>query len=287
MKIIFDRSAFHGEDFDLLKSSRLSELVREREVLVFHTMVLLEETLRMIERHGNELKRQWPFLRSICNAGWFKPLLLAQPPELKSVCEEELDGDNKDDNWPVVPSKHRSVVEAQLDNIIAGTASLSEVDNAKEKWDQNHRAKDSNKKLLRHFRERPFIRKGQSFAEYYQVSRDANASILSGQLASSRPRFKFDFWNLNVWRSNTNQFPHFAAFVELYTYAEYDAQKNRNAKLDSNWLQDSDQLSFLVDVDMIVSSDKNFMKRAFNELWKPRGKRMFTPEEFVEALNRI
>ena len=187
MKIIFDRSAFHGEDFDLLKSSRLSELVREREVLVFHTMVLLEETLRMIEAHEDELKRQWPFLRSICNAGWFKPLLLAQPPELKSVCEEELDGDNKDDNWPVVPSKYRSVVEAQLDNIIAGTASLSEVDNAKEKWDQNHRAKDCNKKLLRHFRERPFIRKGQSFAEYYQVSRDANASILSGQLASSRP----------------------------------------------------------------------------------------------------
>ena len=127
------------------------------------------------------------------------------------MCEEELDGNDKDGNWPVMPSKYRSVVEAQLDNIIAGTASLSEVDNAKEKWDQNHRAKDSNKKLLRHFRERPFIRKGQSFAEYYQVSRDANASILSGQLASSRPRFKFDFWNLNVWRSNTNQFPHFAA----------------------------------------------------------------------------
>ena len=61
MKIIFDRSAFHGEDFDLLKSSRLSELVRKREVLVFHTMVLLEETLRMIEAHEDELKRQWPF----------------------------------------------------------------------------------------------------------------------------------------------------------------------------------------------------------------------------------
>jgi hypothetical protein len=71
MKIIFDRSAFHRERFDLLKGSRLSQLVQERKVLVYHTAVFLEETLRMAlckkQRAKDELRRQWPFVASICN----------------------------------------------------------------------------------------------------------------------------------------------------------------------------------------------------------------------------
>jgi hypothetical protein len=70
MKVIFDRSAFHGDRFDLLKSSRLSQLVQEREVFIYHTAVFLEETFRMIDSSRqnvkDELRRQWPYLRSIC-----------------------------------------------------------------------------------------------------------------------------------------------------------------------------------------------------------------------------
>ena len=66
MKIIFDRSASHGNRFDVLKGSRLSQLVQERKVLVYHTAVFLEETLRMARstKQGakDELRRQWPFL---------------------------------------------------------------------------------------------------------------------------------------------------------------------------------------------------------------------------------
>jgi hypothetical protein len=54
--------------------------------------------------------------------------------------------------------------------------------------------------------------------------------------------------------------------------------------LDWNWQSDAEQLCFLVDVDLIVSSDQQFMRRAFDELWKPKGKRMLTPEELVKLL---
>jgi hypothetical protein len=68
MKIIFDRSAFHRERFDLLKASHLSELVQERKILVYHTSEFLDETLRMVDSERqdrkDELKRQWPFLQS-------------------------------------------------------------------------------------------------------------------------------------------------------------------------------------------------------------------------------
>jgi hypothetical protein len=68
MKIIFDRSAFHRERFDLLKASHLSELVQVRKILIYHTAEFLDETLRMADSERqdrkDELKRQWPFLQS-------------------------------------------------------------------------------------------------------------------------------------------------------------------------------------------------------------------------------
>jgi hypothetical protein len=89
MKIIFDRSAFH-DHFDLLKGSPLLRLANERKVLVYHTGRFLEETLkRQGAKARDELRRQWPFLRSICNGGWFKPLL-DSASDLKSVCDDVL-----------------------------------------------------------------------------------------------------------------------------------------------------------------------------------------------------
>jgi hypothetical protein len=96
-----------------------------------------------------------------------------------------------------------------------------------------------------------------------------------------RPRIK-----LSDWKRDPQKFPHFTDFVELYTYVHYDAQQNKNAKLDPNWLGDAEQLCFLEDADVIVSSDEKFMKRAFEEICKPRGKRMLTPEQFVRLLNQ-
>jgi hypothetical protein len=59
------------------------QLVQERKILIYHTAEFLDETLRMADSERqdrkDELKRQWPFLQSICNRGWFKPLLFGQP----------------------------------------------------------------------------------------------------------------------------------------------------------------------------------------------------------------
>jgi hypothetical protein len=90
---------------------------------------------------------------------------------------------------------------------------------------------------------------------------------------------------LNTWMLDPQQFPHFSAFVEVFVYAEYDAERNQNSPLDSNWFEDGQQLCFLLDVDAIVSSDQGFMRRALEALWHSRGKRMFTPEEFVTELS--
>jgi hypothetical protein len=294
MKIIFDRSASHGNRFDVLKGSRLSQLVQERKVLVYHTAVFLEETLRMARstKQGtkDELRRQWPFLASICNGGWFKPLLFGQPPKLKSVCDEELDGGDKDDSWPLVPSKHRIAIEAKVAKFLEESGPLPELDNARPIYDQNEQVKMENKALLLELRKKPTGPKDETFPEYYQsciveaaslfIHRPGALNQLQVKLAPlDQPQVKFD-----AWKRDPTKFPHFTAFLGFFIYSLYDAERNQNSPLDRNWQADAEQLCFLVDVDVIVSSDLEFMRRAFEALWQPSQKRMFTPEEFVEAL---
>jgi hypothetical protein len=75
--------------------------------------------------------------------------------------------------------------------------------------------------------------------------------------------------------------------VNSLFYAECDAERNQNSPLDSNWFEDAQQLCFLLDVDALAPSDHGFMRRAFEALWHPCGKRTFTADEFVTQLPHI
>jgi hypothetical protein len=50
MRVIFDRSAFHGERFVVLRDSPLQGLVNAKRVTVIHTPIFLEETITTLER---------------------------------------------------------------------------------------------------------------------------------------------------------------------------------------------------------------------------------------------
>jgi len=294
MKIIFDRSAFHGERFDLLKRSRLPVLVGAGKILVYHTTNFLDETLRM----GNSkrqsvkdaLRRQWPFLKSICNGGWFRPLLFGQPPLVRSVCDEELEGSDKDRSWPLVPAAKRRSIAAKVTKYLGESRQFPELENAQPTYDQNAQLKKENKELRSELRREHTLGKNETFLEYYQSLVDLAASLfihrppeLPIKLAAlSQPQVK-----LEAWRLDPEKFPHFTAFLECFIYSLYDAEKNQNSVLDPNWLPDAEQLCFLVDVDAIVSSERGFMRRAVETLWQPRQKHIFTPEEFGAHISQL
>jgi hypothetical protein len=56
---------------------------------------------------------------------------------LRSVCDEEFDEGDKDSHWLLVPSSHRSVVEAKLNRFLKGSRPLPELDKARPIYDQN------------------------------------------------------------------------------------------------------------------------------------------------------
>lgn len=281
MKIIFDQSAFHYH-LDLLKCSRLLQLTQHGKITVYHTATFLDETLRMADSARAKLKHQWPFLQSICNGGWFR-LLFGQAPNLKSVCDVELDESPKDRNWPLVPSSCRGDVEGKVTRFLDGSGPFPELINTRPIYDQiDQTKKDSNARRFK-LRTEHKLPKGATFAQYHQANFSDAACLLIGQLAAlNQPDAKFE-----AWKRDHTKFPHFTAFVGFWLYSFYYAEKNQNSPLDPNWLGDAEQLCFLVDVDAIVSSDLRFMKQAFEALWQPSQKRFFTPEEFVAFLSQL
>ena|ERR1700733_7647179 len=74
MRVIFDRSAFHGERFEVLKNSPLAVLVARNRVHVYHTPIFLEETASTVDsaRATDEWKKHLSFALDICNGGIFE-----------------------------------------------------------------------------------------------------------------------------------------------------------------------------------------------------------------------
>jgi hypothetical protein len=291
LKIIFDQSAFH-DHLDLLKGSRLQHLTQDGKVTVCHTATFLDETLRMGDSAREELKLQWPFLQSICNGGWFKPLLFGQPPKLKSVCDEELDESPKDHNWPAIPSSSRTEIEAKVIRFLEGSGAFPELISTQPVYERIEEVKKDNKPLRLKLRTEHNLPKGVTFREYHKanfldaaqllIQRPRGSRPLQPLAALDQPKAKFD-----AWKRDPTKFPHFTAFVGFLIYSLYDAEKNQNSPLDRNWQGDAEQLCFLVDVDAMVSSDLRFMKEAFEALWQPTPKHFFTPEEFVAFLSQL
>ena len=67
LKIVFDRSAFHGDQFELLKKSNIEKLSEKKTILIYHTPVFLEETLSLYVRAENRLilHKQFPFILKV------------------------------------------------------------------------------------------------------------------------------------------------------------------------------------------------------------------------------
>ncbi len=73
MRVLFDRSAFHGKRFAALSDSSLRQLVPSNRVVIIHTPVFLDETLSSFgsARAGDEWRTHMAFALDVCNGGIF------------------------------------------------------------------------------------------------------------------------------------------------------------------------------------------------------------------------
>ena len=287
-RIIFDRSAFHGNRFDRLLSSSLMKLSKQRRISIYHSPILIEETIRMYmkEKNREELRRQLPFIFEICQERWFRGRselwskeLVEEAGEKGSVFMPDIERRMTEENIK------RMVFHDDFDENMFECA-IKEIDENKIKAG---RIKEISIKMRSDVSERlKSVRKSrcdikQTAEEYVDLtSDDTGTEILTKHLITKNPLEIAD-----KWRKHKKRFPYFTLFVRGLLYLTYYVMAEPNEPIDDNALIDISQLTYLHGADIIVSNDEKFMKKTFDFMYKGRSKRMMTCEQFVAYLKEI
>jgi hypothetical protein len=86
------------------------------------------------------------------------------------------------------------------------------------------------------------------------------------------------------WSRNKHFYPYFTEFVYDMLYLSFYAMTKPDAILDLNAQADLNVMAHLLQGDVLVSNEQGFLRTAFNDLWKPRGKVLMTGPQFLEYL---
>jgi hypothetical protein len=292
MRVIFDRSSFHGERFALLASSRLRQLTAQRRVEVFHTTTFLDELIQSYgsRRAGNSWREHLKYAAQICNAGLFlsnEDIWRSELVERRGPLAMRL--------LPLQETRDHPSFSGFLGTLLrtAETGDLSQewAESATERGDTRQK-KDKQHALFRGAREavaqarREGRLKGSlrayPFSEYLRTELIRNGRLLMSRVDDARATELAD-----LWEADPREFPYYTAFVEGLVYSQYYAAIEHNGRLDGNEQADYEQLAHLIWADVVVSDDQAFFRSAFDALWKPRGKRMESAATFVALLKNM
>jgi hypothetical protein len=290
-RIIFDRSAFHEERFERIAKSALSALQRQGRVEVYHTPIFLDETLSSYG--AGDRAKQWQdhllYCLDVCNgifldreeiwhnelvAGrrqFARCLLPERPnkrydsrPRLIQILRAKATSGDLAEEW-AESAAMRAETSTKKNNQRATSA---EIRQTVAKAVKERRVVGSTRDFpFSTFRSREFVRTGRELMDLVDRRR---ARTLSDQ-----------------WVQNPEHFPFYSAFVEGFLYAGYYAAAEHNHPLDRNAQPDYELLAYLTWADLVVSDDAGFFQRAFETIWKPRGKRLETADSFAALMDRL
>jgi hypothetical protein len=86
------------------------------------------------------------------------------------------------------------------------------------------------------------------------------------------------------WSRAKSQYPYFTMFVDNMLYCAAFAATKPNARIDLNAQADLDLMTHLLHADVLVSNETGFLRSAFDDLWRPQGKVIFSSQEFADFM---
>jgi len=291
MRVILDRSAFHGNNFTALVNSPLHKLVDAGRVLIFHTPIFLEET---ILSYGSTVdvddwKAHPAFAVEVCNGGIF----LAKD----EIWLNEIVRDHGPAAQHLYP-KHYSRHYESLPGFLQTLRGIAESGDLREEWldskaerEETQEKKTNQRGIFGNIRKeiagalksgRIGNPRGYPFSEFLK-----SEFIRTGQLFMSIVHANRTEELAHQWAQNPARFPYYSAFIEGALYAAYYAMIEHNLPLDRNAQADYEQLAYLLWADVIVSNDEKFFRSAFQAIWAPRGKRMESAESFAALMQAL
>lgn len=284
--VIFDRSAFHGEYFEMLRRSYLEVACRRGLIRVSHTQIFLAETLAMYDRPATraELLEQLPFTLSIANGGVFRPLgdilhdelVRGLGPHSRVLCSPaELAGFDQMANDP---SSSGTYWNAWLATVGERDEAYRKKTVQKQVYGEIRQGLGDALKGLGHRQPLSNYR----FEDHLDRTLEENGRVIIGSQVPSKNNLALQ----NRWAKDMVRYPFMTAFAQGFAYAGYYAAI-QPGKIDRNAQPDYEQMLFLQHADILVSRDAGFLRDAFMTLWKPRGKVLMTPDEFLTFVNHI
>jgi len=292
MRVIFDRSAFHGERFEALASSPLRELIARNRMVVIHTPIFLDETLSSFgsARAGDEWRAHMAFALDICNGGifldkeqiWHNELVCGRGPFARHLLPERPNK-NYGSRPRLIATLREKIATGDLSKEWAESAEDRE-DTQLKKSNQISVSREVRQEVASAAKERRMVGsvKGASFPQFLKSEFTHTGRLLMDLVDARRAGALADQWE----RAPT-RFPFYSGFVEGFLYHGFHAAVEHNQPIDRNAQADYEQLAYLTWADIVVSDDEGFFRGAFETIWQPRGKRLESAESFAKLVERL
>ncbi len=287
LRVVFDTNAFRDGTFELLAEGPMLTLCRQRRVAPIYGHVFLEETLRAYGNAGKRealVKRWLPFIFAstdrICNGLDFiwhqevvegrgrRTKLYLRNREFNRIVERfsqiPLDGSWR--AWHATKDERAAEDAkraAQRDLHKEMRQTVADWRKAVRYHPKRHGTFD----LERYFE-----------SEVEHIGREFIGTVVPCKHARGiRDR----------WARSKQDYPFFTACMISMLYMGQYAMTQANKAIDLNAQADLFLMTHLLHSDVLVSNETGFLRDAFNDLWKPWGKVLFTSAEFDALLRRL
>jgi hypothetical protein len=268
-RILFDRSIFHKEKFELLKTSSLTRQVKHNNIRVFFTSTFIEETLTRSLDNMGEFASHWNFIISLQGAKWFKPG--------DQIVEIELSNNIEGEYYYLVPKGLIRFLLRNVKDFIAGKLSESEFKSIAEEVDKNKKDRQEFRKLR--VDSRSEVKPGNyNFDEYVESNAELFIEKSLTRNHEDSPK------SLDTWRKHRAQCRFTELFLRAWLSTVFLPLSNHTLRVDLNDSTDAEQLAYMTWADTMISDDTRFMKAAFDLLFQGTGKKILTLREFLEYL---
>lgn len=255
-------------------------------IRVSHTQTFLSETFAMYDRPASraELLGQLPFTLGIANGGVFRPLgdilhdelVRGRGPHARVLClPSELAGFGQMAKDPASASEYWNAwlaTAGERDEAYRKKSVQKQVYGEIRQEIGNTLKEQGHRQPLGNFR----------FEDHLVRTLEENGRAIIGSQVPSKSSLALQ----NRWARHWERYPFMTAFAEAFAYTGYYAAI-QPGKIDRNAQPDYEQMLFLRHADILVSRDAGFLREAFLMLWKPRGKVLMTPDEFLTFVSRI
>ena len=287
LRVVFDTNAFAPSTFDLLERSPMRSLCKSRRIVPIYGHVFLEETFRAygVKNKRKDLIQRWvPFITETVDQFcddfigiWHKELVQGLGPKANIFMRRRdqqtlitrLKDIPLDGSWTAwrtsMPDRNAEAAKRAAQREISKNVRAEVAD-----WRKvvNYSPKTHGVTRLDRYLRSEIEFAGRTFLP-------AVVKCLHPQLI------------VNRWRRNMFSYPYFTNFVVNMLYIAHHAMTRPNDAIDLNAQADLDLMTHLLHADVLVSNETGFLRQGFDDLLQPRGKVLFTSQQFADFIQKL